>query len=307
MKKIIYLFSSILFTIFCVSCKSEENSTQKKDENPRTEATGPCPRYILENKKNNLNISVFLDLSDRITEPKIIQKDIEYLQSISEAFTDHVKTKKLILLQDKIQLYFNPEPTNNVINNIAEKLHIEFDKNSSKAKIEETQNLYAQEPLKLYELAQADFKEAKDYPGSDIWRFFKDNVKDYTISDCHRNLLVILTDGYMYHKNTQMTEDNKTSFLTPNSLARLPLNNSAFVKTIDEKEFGFIKATDGLEDLEVLVIGIHDANPNNPYAMDIIRAYWENWFTEMGVETYKIQNADLASNVDKVIKNFLNP
>lgn len=272
----------------------------------KSENKGDCPSYILDNKKNNLNISVFLDLSDRITQPKTIQKDTEYLKSISKAFTNHVKTKKLILLQDQIQLYFNPEPTNNTINSVAEKLHIEFDKNSPKAKITETEELYAGQPAEIYNLALADAENPKDFAGSDIWRFFKDNVKDYTISNCHRNILVVLTDGYMYHENSQMNEGNLSSYLTPKSLGRLPLSKSNWDETLTEKGYGFIKANDGLEDLEVLVIGVESLNPKNPYAIDVMRAYWTNWFNEMGIQKFKIQNADLASSVDKVIYDFIN-
>ncbi|MAU15618.1 MAG: hypothetical protein CMH46_08780 [Muricauda sp.] len=288
-----------------VGCKRDVKEKLSEAQLPAPPETGDCPDYILKSKENNLNISVFLDLSDRITEAKTIQKDTQYLKSIAKAFTDHVKTKKLILLQDRIQLYFNPEPANEGINSIAEKLHIEFNRETPKSKIEETNRLYAEEPIKLYGLAQADSKQAKDYPGSDIWRFFKDNVKDYTISTCHRNILVILTDGYMYHKDTQMKEGNKSSYLTPKSLAALQLNNSDYIKTMQEKGYGFIPANDGLEDLEVLVIGVQSSNTGNPYAIDIIREYWTNWFEAMGIKKYKIQNADLASSVEKVILGFI--
>ncbi|WP_047245627.1 hypothetical protein [Maribacter thermophilus] len=287
-------------------CKRDVKEKLPEVDPPATSVTGDCLGHILKNKENNLNISVFLDLSDRITEAKTIQKDTQYLKSIAKAFTDHVKTKKLILLQDRIQLYFNPEPANEGINSIAEKLHIEFNRNTPKSRIEETNRLYAEEPIKLYGLAQADAKQAKDYPGSDIWRFFKDNVKDYTISTCHRNILVILTDGYMYHKDTQMKEGNKSSYLTPKSLGALRLNKSDYKKTIQEKGYGFIPANDGLEDLEVLVIGVQSANTGNPYSIDIIREYWTNWFEAMGIKKYKIQNADLASSVEKVILGFIN-
>lgn len=310
MKKLFPLYISVAIVLSVSSCKSEKSDKAIEKEVSialKKQSTGDCPSYILENKKNNLNISVFLDLSDRITQPKIIQKDVEYLKSISTAFLNHVKTKKLILLQDKIQLYFNPEPTNDTINAVAEKLHIEFTKDSPKAKVVLTEELYASQPSVLYDLAQADSKNPKDYPGSDIWRFFKDNVEDYAISDCHRNILVILTDGYMYHENSQMREENLSSFLTPSSLAKLQLNNSNWKTTISEKQYGFIKANDDLENLEVLVIGIQSLNPKNPYSIDIIRTYWSQWFNAMGIQKFKIQNADLASSVDKVIADFINP
>lgn len=302
----IQLLTYFSIALLLSSCKSEKKEVMKEIEIAKKEINGECPSYILDNKENNLNISVFLDLSDRITQPKTILKDTEYLKSISKAFTNHVKTKKLILLQDKIQLYFNPEPANNTINSVAEQLHIEFDKNSPKTKIMQTEELYASQPTEIYNLALADSKNPKDFPGSDIWRFFKDNVKDYTISDCHRNILVILTDGYMYHENSQMKEVNMSSYLTPNSLNKLPLANSQWETTLNEKGYGFIKANDGLEDLEVLVIGIESLNTKNPYAIDVMRTYWTNWFNEMGVKKFKIQNADLASSVEKVIFEFIN-
>jgi len=300
------LLAYIAIILLISSCKSDKKEQIREVEVAKNEIKGECPSFILDNKENNLNISVFLDLSDRITRPKTIINDTENLKSISKAFTNHVKTKKLILLQDKIQLYFNPAPTNNTINSIAEKLHIEFDKNSPKAKIIDTEEFYAKQPSEIYNLALADSENPKDFPGSDIWRFFKDNVKDYTISDCHRNILVILTDGYMFHENSQMNEDKLSSYLTPKSMDRLPLSNSKWETTLKEKGYGFIKANDNLEDLEVLVIGIESLNPKNPYAIDVMRTYWTNWFKEMGVKKFKIQNADLSSNVEKVIIEFIN-
>ncbi|WP_276166457.1 hypothetical protein [Zobellia alginiliquefaciens] len=307
MRNIQQLFIYATISIILSACKSDTKEETKEIKIAKTEIKGDCPKYILDNKKNNLNISVFLDLSDRITQPKTIQKDTEYLKSVSKAFTSHVKTKKLIFLQDQMQLYFNPEPTNDAINAIAEKLHIEFDKNSPKAKITETEELYAGQPAEIYNLALADAKNPKDFPGSDIWQFFKYNVKDYTISNCHRNILVILTDGYMYHENSQIKEGNLSSYLTPKSLHRLPLSNSKWETTLNEKGYGFIKANENLEDLEVLVIGVESLNPKNPYAIDVMRAYWTNWFNEMGIQKFKIQNADLASSVEKVIEGFVNP
>ena len=306
MKNLYLIFLTIAFVANIISCKSDKEEIKKASVSLKTEINGDCPKYILDNKNDNLNISVFLDLSDRITQSKTIEKDKEYLISVSNAFINHVKTKKLILLQDQIQLYFNPEPSNIEINTIAEKLHISFDKNTPKSEIALTQQLYASQPSSIYDLALADSKNPKDYPGSDIWRFFKDNVKDYTISNCHRNILVILTDGYMYHENSQMEEKNRSSYLTPKSLNRLSLNNSNWNTVLGEKDFGFIKANEGLEDLEVLVIGIESLNPKNPYAIDIMRTYWTKWFNEMGVKKYKIQNADLASSVEKVIEDFIN-
>ena len=311
MKKIIYPLLSLLVFNF-TSCGEDANAS--KPENSQISAenavatNADCPAHLLKAKEKNLNVSILLDLSDRIEEPKAIEKDAAYLSSLSKIFTDHVKTKKLVMLEDRMQLFFNPEPTSGGINEIAESLKVNFTKNTPQEMLQKTEDLYSTEPLKLYSLAQEDANGVKkNYPGSDIWRFFKDNVQDYSISDCHRNVLVILTDGYMYYEKTQMKEGNRTSYLTPKSLDQLNLKKSNWKEVMEEKDLGFIPATQNLDNLEVLVIGINSLNDSNPYAQDIIEAYWTKWFTEMGIseENFKIKNAVIASNMEKVISDFI--
>src|SRR5690606_18486636 len=130
---------------------------------------------------------------------------------------------------------------------------------------------------------------------------------DYSISSCHRNILVILTDGYMYYDKTQMKEGNRTSFLTPKSLAQLNLKKSNWKEEMETRDLGFIPAAQDLDNLEVLVIGIQSLNDDNPYTQDIIEAYWSKWLLEMGIpeNKFKIKNAVLASNMDKVISDFI--
>ncbi len=123
-----------------------------------------------------------------------------------------------------MQLFFNPEPSSDKINEIAEEVKYSIYKDASVNLINDTKELYSEEPMNYMNLLKTDANGKKsNYPGSDIWRFFKDNVQDYSIDNCHRNILVILTDGYMFYENTQMTEGNRTSYLTPNSLKRLNL------------------------------------------------------------------------------------
>ncbi|MFV8328332.1 hypothetical protein [Flavobacterium sp. ZS1P14] len=66
----------------------------------------------------------------------------------------------------------------------------------------------------------------------------------------------------------------------------------------------FLKANNDLSNLEILVLGINP-NPKNPYEEDVIKAYWTNWFKAMKVKRFEIRNADLPSDMDKVIKDFI--
>ncbi|MDC6363998.1 MULTISPECIES: hypothetical protein [Flavobacteriaceae] len=292
-------------TLLLFACAEEPKQSKKEEESVPVAMNGTCPPHILNTKENNLNISVLLDLSDRIEMDDQVQKDLAYLSSLAKAFLTHVKGKKLLFLEDRLQLYFNPEPSGK-INEIAEKLSIAFNKDTNKDYLNEAQNLYDQLPSELYDSAKADAQDRGGYPGSDIWRFFEHDVKDYCMDDCHRNILVILTDGYMFYYKTQMVKGSRTSYLTPKSLDGLKLDGSDWRDKMAEKDFGFIPATNGLQDLEVLVIGINGEN-GGAYSQDIVESFWIQWLQEMGVDEnkIKIKNADIPKNIEKVIFDFI--
>lgn len=277
-----------------------------------TGGTKNAPPQPNDNKinsiSNNLNISILLDLSDRIDPVKYpnpsmeyYQRDAQYINMIAQSFIKHLKSKKVILLNDQIGLYFNPEPNDSAINDISKHLKISFSKNSPKEQLQETEEKYQTLPLKIYEAAIKD----GDYVGSDIWRFFKDKVNDYCIEDEHRNILVILTDGYMYHADSEMKEGNKTSYLTPQLIRQFNLNRSDWEEKILENSNGFIPAKKNLNNLEVLVLGINP-DKKNPFEGDVIENYWSVWLTEMGISKFKILKTDLPSNLEKPVSEFLN-
>lgn len=276
-----------------------------------------CKEDIKENKKvlkaekdvsENINVSILIDLSDRISPSKYPNptmeyylRDVGYINSVSEAFMEHVNGKKIKQMNDKIQVYFDPAPLNPEINSISNDLKFELTKdNVSNEVLAKIRNSYKVSPLKLYQLAIKD----NNYIGSDTWKFFQDKVKDYCIDDQHRNILILLTDGYIYYDNSLMKEKSRTSFLIPKLINENGLNATDWKKKFADKDLGFIKANEDLSNLEVLVLGINP-DSNNPYEEKVITAYWTKWFEEMKVKRYEIKTAELTSNMDAIIKNFV--
>lgn len=187
------------------------------------------------------------------------------------------------------------------INALAHSMKLHFDKNNiSKEAITGILPIYKDGADKIYQTALKD----QQYVGSDIWTFFRNKVKDYCIKPAHRNVLVILTDGYMFHKDNQIKEGNQSTYLTPELIRDAKLNVSAYQQVIKDKKFGFIPATEGLEDLEVLIIGINPEKGRN-FEEDIIKKYWEDWLSAMGIEKFAIKGADLPSNLEPVIRKFI--
>lgn len=285
---------SLLLILF-FSCKEEPKNEEKEavTKNPVTE---------------NYNISILLDLSDRISVKKnpnptmeYYNRDLGYIKSVSEAFTQHLKSKRIRQINDKMQLFFNPEPLDPEINSISENLQIAIDKNNvSKDFLNSINANYASKTSKIYESTIKD----DNYIGSDIWNFFDTKVKDQCVEDKYRNILIVLTDGYIFHENSITTEGNRTSYITPKLIQKNGLNTSDWKKKFDEQDFGFIKTDGDLSNLEVLVLGINPGK-NNPYEEKVIKAYWNKWFTEMKIKHFEIKNADLPSNMEKIIQDFI--
>ncbi|SEM73923.1 hypothetical protein SAMN05421856_10663 [Chryseobacterium taichungense] len=286
MKKIFYLF----MIISLISCKQEI---------PKRPCIN-CPSKI---DSNNINISILIDLSDRIdpeTNPNptmpFFQRDVEYIKAIEKGFLNHIKSKKIITYDDQMQVFFNPEPSDPKINDFTKELKVSFTKNTQRTYFDEVDKKYSELPLHIYQSAIKD----GNYLGSDIWEFFKNKVKDYCIKDDKRNILFILTDGYMYHDNTKFAEGNKTSYLTSKLIKANHLTTSDFKSLIEKKTYGFVKANDNLSNLEVIVLGINPEK-GNPFEEAVIKEYWENWFKEMKVKKYEIKSADLPSNLEPII------
>ncbi|KMQ69681.1 hypothetical protein ACM39_01085 [Chryseobacterium sp. FH2] len=289
MKKIFYLLISSAIFIQCGKPKEQASGGSVPVNNP--------------SNSKNLNVSVLIDLSDRIDPEKnpnptmeYFQRDIEYIKAIDKGFLEHIKGKKVIQLDDQMQVFFNPEPSDPKMNELTKELKASFDKNTTKDNIDLVDKKYSSLPLQIYQSAIKD----KQYVGSDIWEFFKNKVKDYCIKDDHRNILFILTDGYIYHKDSKFSEGRKTSYLTPELVKSLKLNSSDLKIKIQDNGLGFIKANDDLDNLEVIVLGINPVK-GNPFESDVIKEYWENWFKEMKIKNYQIKSADLPSNLEPII------
>ncbi|MEH3113757.1 hypothetical protein [Pedobacter terrae] len=255
-------------------------------------------------KAQNLNISFLLDLSDRIDpkkNPGIYQRDLQYIKSVQKAFVNQIKGKKILLLKDQMQVFFNPLPNIPNIDQLSEQLKVEFNPKTSKNDFLNIDRVYNQNPAKIYQSAIKDH----NYVGSDIWRFFKSNVQLYCIKPAHRNILVILTDGYMYHKTSIMQVGGKSSYITADYLSTKKLVTANYQKIMKQNNLGFIAFPYNLKELEILVLGI---NPSvkNPYEEDVIKQYWGDWFKAMRVKKFELLTNDLPSALEPVITNFIN-
>lgn len=261
-----------------------------------------------DTKNLKLNISLLLDLSDRIDTIKYpnpsmqyYMRDVGYIETISSTFVNHLRRKKVRTIDDRIALFFEPEPNDQKVNTISNNLKFHLTRNNVTIPfLDSIKSVYGKQPELIYELALTD----KKFVGSDTWSFFKNKVKDYTIEEGYKNILIIFTDGYMFHVDNKRKEANLTTYVTPEDIRDLKLNSEDWEKRMTDNKIGFLPATKELEDLNVLVLGINP-DSKNVYEEDVIKKYWSRWFEEMGVNYYEIRNAELPSNMEKIIQDFI--
>lgn len=278
------------------------------------EASDNQVKSISESKfGKQLNISLLWDLSDRINPkihaelPSCADRDI----AIIKYFADHLKAdmdkKGAFMAKGKLRVFFSPNPTDHNINSLASKLGVDLSDKDVKIKKEVYDNISTDFEQTAKQITDMTIKTSK-WEGSDIYRFFKNDVSDFCISkdSSFRNILVVLTDGYIFHPQSNGRSGNKSEYIVAGLLNSLGLrNNQDFKSTFQSKNCGLISTRKDLGSLEILVLEVNsEANHKNDE--DIINFYLQKWFTEMNVKRFEIYNTDLPENTKKRIADFLN-
>ena len=263
-------------------------------------------------QSQQLNITILCDLSDRIDvkknpdKPEHYERDLAVVKEISNYFAKDMESKGAYAAKGKIKVIFSPKPQDPNINILAEKLVVDLSKMDPKQKKDVHDNIsatFADNLGKIYSSALTSNK----WLGSDIWRFFKNDVKDYCVDDNpeYRNILVILTDGYIYHQDSKDKNGNRFAYILPELFDQFKLrNNSNWREQMSNQDFGLIPTRSDLDNLEVLVLEV-TPSPNNKNDEDIIKTVLSKWFEEMKVKRFAIFNSDLPEYTKQRINDFM--
>lgn len=267
----------------------------------KTEKTTATP-------EKQLNISILLDLSDRISPQKVsapspMERDTANIGAIVRFFKSEMVRLNAFKAKGKIRVFFSPAPANSQINDIAEELKIDCSKMDTKQKknvYDSIDSLFKSNIQQIYEQTIS----SSAWEGSDIWRFFKKDVDLCIENDSnYRNILIIFTDGYLYHKNSKLAfGNNRYSYLLGSNLN--PYRKMNWENLIQSKDFGIKTERNDLQNLEVLVLEVNGYG-NRQFDDDILTSLWQKWLSEMNVGHYKVYSTDLPSNTSTRIDNFL--
>lgn len=262
-------------------------------------------------KKNQaLNITVLLDLSDRVNpkkypnKPEHFERDVAIVKYITTLFKRSISAKGAFAAKGKMKVVFSPRPDDDEINRIAQELSADFSGKKPAEKKQIYDRISSGFERNLQKIYSKTIK-TNHYPGSDVWRFFKNDVGDYAVLDDenYRNVLVILTDGYLYHDLSRGTKGNRSMSLSPQQLKRRGLRSKNWMEKFEKKDYGYITPETDLSNLDILVLEINPSN-NHKNDEDVIKAYLKKWFTEMKVRYFKFYNTDLPQHTKLRIDKF---
>lgn len=289
----------LLITVVMMACGGETEPQANEGQGTNGKTT----------QAQQLNITILLDLSDRVIqdmEPSQSERDIAVVKNILKIVKENMKKKGAHSSKDKIRVLFNPAPSDPNINNIAKNLSEDFSKKTNPEKREILPKIEDDFENALREIYELTLK-SEEWNGSDIWRFFKYDAKDFCIDSdtSYKNILVIITDGYIYHDQSVDRQDNRTTYITPKYLSEEGFRNDAdWNEKFESGDYGLINSGQAYENLNILVL---EVNPSQKHVNDedIIRAFLGKWFEEMKVKAdWRIYNTDLPENTEKRLENF---
>lgn len=238
-----------------------------------------------------LNITIYLDLSDRLTRdltPSQKDRDLAIIDHFVKLFQDSCQQTGILKSKHHMKVLFYPSPSNSQINTLASALEVDMAKlkaNEKKATLKQMPVTFKNSLSQIYD----ETLSAQNWIGCDVWGFFSNKkVDDLCIRDNCRNILVILTDGYLFYETNKQQDGDAYSYVLPSTLK-------------NEKSSLIVKRK-GLGNLEVLML---ETNPYSPQSHDKLQSVLDNWFSGMETKRFIVSETDLSNNTATVIDNFL--
>jgi len=259
--------------------------------------TEDCLKW-LPKPPQSLNIIVVPDLSGRINDevnnPSQAKNDTVLLNEIWKSF--EASTRLKMNSQDRLILdVTGGNQAQGSFRSIANNMIFDlsnFKDKSNKLFFAKTGNQFQDNVARLYEMAKVDPQ------GADYWSYFnhdlKRNLKTSTLFTEYRNLLIILTDGYL---EAQTNKTTGIAFYTGGYKQRLTAFNKLKAGQPITDALAEISpimdCSDHFGNLEVLMLevnGRHGISPQEPVDQgtprdfDMLKKLWTDWFRKLEIK-----------------------
>lgn len=314
--------SSIALIIGACSSDEEMSCEETSDSNHREWA--------------HFNIVLASDFTNRISTQQHIKSvhDTTIVRTLINAFRPQVLKMGGRIVQQRDVLRFRM--MNSLKSNDAELNHIDlrgFQGNQARL-IEYLNKDLTSDLEKLNQGIRRLYEYPPQFPSGDVYSLFEDRLKEsitcldtsyaqyggVSRSDYHRNILILLTDGYIEYGSPK-TSGGRRRYLDASFIQHLRDRFKGQDATADLEEFlereelGLVPfKSEVMKHYEVLVLEFDDRSVDkrtgsarkNPSDFDINLAVWSKWLSESGVKKYRIERAcSTPYEAERAIISFL--
>lgn len=333
--KIIYLLIiSLWLSISLFSC-----DTTKADSNPVTNPQAAGELITI----THFNVIITPDLSNRLQKPKSINDTRIVGAVLEEVLPVVINHKRKTHQKDRYQVSFISNKSITQYKIKTDDLRIGFDHFKGQLeRIDYIKDIATPATLSgdrnkfLSEFDRIASAAAKAPDGADIWTYFNKGIDntllmnkiektEYAgrpIVNQHRNIMILLTDGYieasMFGEKACAT-GNQCYYL---SGERIKSFRNAFKQSgmpsvkefYDKNNYGIVPANNAnLKDLEVLVLQMEDRSLNNagnatvyPTDMEIMELFWSDWLEKSQVKRFELRPVVASDKeIEQIVSDFI--
>jgi hypothetical protein len=319
-----YIYILLLLTVALIGCNSD-TSSKVQEEIEKKEKAVIIYHY---------NITFAADLSNRLNTkfyPKAVADTSIVNMVIDNIYPRILKNKRSMNQLDQFRIDFINKKQINAYDVKTNNLEINFKRfgNKQSERISYLRTDFNKRAAAFKNEYKRINEQAVLQPyGSDIWTYLNEGItnnvidtaksytsfEDYYFLNQQKNVLILLTDGYLeagiYNQNFDLSGSKIKNFRE----TFLKSGESDLNKFYNQHSEYKIKAINNplLKDLNVLVLEMYDRTESNqgatihPTDMEIMRIFWKDWLIRSGVKKVELHpKFSNKAEAEKVIMKFI--
>ncbi len=306
--EVLTLFTVLLLGLIagCSGCRSEKSDAKNFSSKP----AHPKP----------VNIIVIIDTSDRISkekQPGQAEKDIEITKEIVKIFEEKFVRPNFYISKDTLAFVVPDQPgappiPQSTVNDLKIWLSpTDQARLGGAPKVQEMKRaLLRAQKMKRTLLQAIDqlyefINKQNQFPGSDIWSWFKHSAEVYLKRDT-LNYIICLSDGYLDFNNDIQMNRPKRTYMSDQQLKKFRETEN-WKQEFHTGGHGLLEIGKDFSKYNVKFLMV-EMKKREMLELEIIEEYWRVWLESMGiVETEFLSSQGAAKTVINHIKAFMSP
>lgn len=235
---------------------------------------------------------VALDLSDRIADAQVAEKDIASITQAFEVFSKRVRDNRYIRSNDKFLVTVIPQSTTDgQVESLAQTLTIDMAAIPMNQKLKHFKELAEKLPGTLREIyRKATRPSLSDYSGANIFKFLNERLPEIAKTQSGNIKLVMVTDAYIELDNSKEVfyRGGKTNHMNRTLMSRLREGDNWRSSPCDflmlpERLCG----TDHGHSMNVVLVGLSPKG-SYPFETSLLEKIWDSFLDRLQVDRHRI-------------------